>query len=462
MNILLVTTDSLRADRLRSGDGLTPCIDAIAEEGVEFQQAITHGHGTPVAFPAILSGTYPMLYGGCSQLSPKRPILARSLREAGYETVAFTSNPHLFDKYGYEVGFDEFNQYEKTGNGGERNNRHSVLEHVRLSVQSHIDDSSRIYDLARQIYYFLLTATDERPYAPADEINQHVLDWLDCRESETPFFMWVHYMDSHYPFYQDDKTLSAIGAESISTREQRRVNRLMNESPERLSDNDVEVLTTLYDAETYFVDQEFGQLLDGLNERGLRDDTLVVVTSDHGEAFGEHGGFGHYKALYEELVRVPLVIDPPKKTTATVEQQVGLADLAPTFLEYAGVDTSTEGPFSGESLWPLIGNGRSRSRDERHVVGHGDPLGVRTTKWKYIWWDRDGDEPLDAELFDLKTDPDETTDVSDEYPEVIAAFDDYLSGHIWEAEATADALTDDAAPDIEQTTKDQLEALGYT
>jgi arylsulfatase A-like enzyme len=457
MNVLLVTIDSLRADRVLPQNGLTPQIDALAAADVHFPQTITHGHGTPVAFPAILTGTYPMLYGGCSRLSPDRPILARRLQNEGYETAAFTSNPHLFDKYGYEVGFDEFNQYQKTGENDD--GHHSPLERIRLTVQPYLDNDSRLYDVARRIYYYLLTATDERPYAPADEINDHVIDWLDARDGDNPFFAWVHYMDVHYPFYQDEETLSEIGADPISTSEQRRVNRLMNEGPEELSERDVDTLTTLYDAETYFTDRELGRLLDALRERELYEDTLVIVTSDHGEAFGEHDGFGHYKALYEELVRVPLVIHVPGQQSRTVDSQVGLTDLAPTVLDYVGLEVSEN--ISGESLQPLIQGDRSDRTDERHVIGHGDPLGVRTERWKYIWWNRDGDDPIDAELFDLQADPKETTDVSAVHPEVVKAFDEYLAAHVAHAEETADALHGTGETAVDAEIEDQLEALGY-
>jgi arylsulfatase A-like enzyme len=455
MNVLLLTVDSLRADRILSDDCPTPRLDELIDDEVQFTQAITHGHGTPVAFPAILTGTYPMLYGGCTQLSAERPILARKLHEEGYDTAAFTSNPHLFDKYGYGVGFDTFNEYRSDEGGDEH---HSPLERVRLAVQPYLDSDSRLYDLARRMYYFLLTTTNERPYAPADEINDHVIEWLDSREGDDPFFSWVHYMDPHYPFYQDEETLAAVGVDPISNSEQRRLNRLMNEEPESLTDADIDLLTDLYDAEVYFTDQQLGRLFDALRERGLYDDTLVIVTSDHGEAFGEHDGFGHYKALYEELVRVPLVMQIPDQESATVHTQTGHADLAPTILDYLGIDHSLA--FSGDSLRTLI-EGQS-SEHGRHVVGHGDPLGVRTEEWKYIWWDRDGDEPLDAELFDLQTDPAETTDVGDEHPDVVEEFDEYLASHVRHAEETGGALDDsEGAADAEGEIAEQLEALGY-
>jgi arylsulfatase A-like enzyme len=233
----------------------------------------------------------------------------------------------------------------------------------------------------------------------------------------------------------------------------------MNEDPEELSEHDVDTLTTLYDAETYFTDRELGRLFDTLRERELYEDTLVIVTSDHGEAFGEHDGFGHYKALYEELVRVPLVIHVPGQESKTVDSQVGLADLSPTVLDYLGLETPDT--VSGESLRPLIEGDRSERVDERHVIGHGDPLGVRTERWKYIWWVRDGDEPIDAELFDLRADPEETTDVSADNPKLVEAFDEYLATHVAHADETADALDSQTETEVDAEIEDQLEALGY-
>lgn len=490
MNVLLITIDSLRADRVDPNRRLTPEINAVADSGINCRQAVTHGHGTPVAFPSILTGTYPMLYGGCSSLSPRRPVLARRLQAAGYDTVAFTSNPHLFRKYGYGVGFDEFNEYRGDADNSTGGN-YSVLERIRLAVSSTFGQESWIYDFLRPIYYFLLTATDERPYAPADEVNEQFLSWLDDRDSSSPFFSWVHYMDVHYPFYQDDDRLAEIGSDPISTGTQRRLNRLMNESPEELTDADIDTLTTLYDAETRFVDEQLGRLLDALHDRGLYEDTVVIITSDHGEALGEHNRFGHYSAHYEEIVRVPLVFHVPGTVGGIVDRQVGLVDIAPTVLDYLdeSVDIAEDVPFSGTSIRPLVedasngetgdhegvggdwlgvDNERRLGEDDpwwpgnHHVLGHGEPLGIRTERWKYIWWDRDGDEPLDADLFDLRDDPQETTDVSEDYPDVVTTFDDYLAAHVAHGKATdhdpeAASHDGDADGEIEA----QLEALGY-
>jgi arylsulfatase A-like enzyme len=421
--------------------------------------------------------------------------LARRLQNAGYDTVAFTSNPHLFEKYGYGVGFDEFNEYrgdvENNSGGG-----HSLLERTRLAVSSMFGQESWVYDILRPVYYFLLTATDERPYAPADEVYEQFFSWLDGRDSSAKFFSWVHYMDVHYPFYQDDKRLAEIGCEPIPTRKQRRVNRLMNESPEKLTDADIEILNSLYDAETRFADEQLGRLFDGLRDRGLYDNTVVVITSDHGEALGEHDGFGHYSAHYEEIVRVPLVLHIPGTSPEIVDRQVGLVDIAPTILDYLDepIDTADNVPFSGSSIlsliedssnastnnsgsadveglvgdWPGVNDDQFPGEDDPwwpgncHILGHGAPLGLRTVRWKYIWWERDGDEPMETELFDLYADPKETIDVSDDYPDVVATFDDYLAAHVAHAKATDHdphtASYDNTDADIEA----QLKALGYT
>lgn len=460
MNVLLVTIDSLRADRVAEDNDLTPTIDALAEDGIDCQQAISHGYGTPVAFPSILSGTYPRLHGGISYFSDRRPALAERLQRDGYETAAFTSNPHLFERYGYENGFDEFNAYGESGD----DSGHSLIDRIRLTAAEYVSEDSKLYDLLRRVYYLLLTATAERPYTPADDINDRFFDWFDGRENDDQFFGWVHYMDAHYPFYQDESMFEKIGADPLSMGRQREVNRLMNEEPESMTDADVEDLETLYDAETRFSDDQLGRLLDGLRARDAEEDTLVVVTSDHGEALGEHDAFGHYPVLYEELVRVPLVVRVPGESSATVTEQVGLADIAPTVLDYLDlpVETDTDEPFSGASIRPLAeGTHDGEWVGNRHVIAHDDPIGLRTPRWKYGWIDHDGPEPNRVELFDLDADPEETTDVSDEHPDLVAEFDDYLADHVRHAEATdhdPDAPSDTADDDVQ----DQLEALGYT
>jgi arylsulfatase A-like enzyme len=463
MNVLLVTIDSLRTDRVVEDNDLTPTIDALAAEGIDCPEAISHGHGTPIAFPSILSGTYPALHGGVSYFSEQRPALASRLQRAGYDTAAFTSNPHLFERYGYENGFDDFNAYGESGD----DSGHSWIDRIRLFAASHVDEDSTLYNLLRRVYYILLTATKERPYTPADQINDRFFDWLDGRDSDDPFFSWVHYMDVHYPFYQDEEIFEKIGVDPIPVSRQREVNRLMNEEPEAMTEEDIADLATLYDAETRFTDDELRRLLDELRARDEYEDTLVIVTSDHGEALGEHDAFGHYGALYEELVRVPLVFRIPGEESATVSEQVGLADIAPTVLDYLGepVEVDDDEPFSGASIRPLAEGTFEGGSDDWsgncHVIAQGDPIGLRTPHWKYTWWEHDGPEPRRVELFDLDADPEETTDVSDEHPEVVAEFDEYLAEHVRHAEAT-DHDPDAPAEEADDDVQEQLEALGYT
>jgi uncharacterized sulfatase len=236
----------------------------------------------------------------------------------------------------------------------------------------------------------------------------------------------------------------------------------MNERPESLTDSDIRKLESLYDAEVRFTDNQLSSLLDGLERRGLLEETMIVVTSDHGEALGERGSFGHYQALYEELVRVPLVIRPPGGASATVEEQVGLVDIAPTVLDYAEIEFPESINFSGVSLRSAI-DGRALNRpDERLILGQGSPLGLRTPRWKYIWWERDGAEPHRSELFDLEDDPGERCDVSSDHQDIVQRFDDFLADHV--THATETEPEDGPAgikPETDEELEEQLEALGY-
>jgi arylsulfatase A-like enzyme len=144
---------------------------------------------------------------------------------------------------------------------------------------------------------------------------------------------------------------------------------------------------------------------------------------------------------------------------------VGHVEIAPTVLDFLDepIAADEEEAHSGASLRHLI-DGDEEWPSQRHVIGHGDPLGVRTKRWKYIWWDRDGDKPVDSELFDLQTDPDETTDVSDEYPNVTSELDTCLSGHIAQAKETdhdPNTTTRNEGETSDEGIEAQLKALGY-
>ncbi|GAB3687908.1 hypothetical protein GCM10028857_21500 [Salinarchaeum chitinilyticum] len=294
---------------------------------------------------------------------------------------------------------------------------------------------------------------DTAAYADATEITQSAIEWIEGRDPERPFFTWLHYMDVHYPFMPPAEHLAALDIDPPSKRRIAKLNGLMHENPDQITESDREQLLDLYRAELHYTDAEIGRVLDRLAEANELEDTIVVVTGDHGEAFGEHGRYGHHPYLYDELLRVPLILNGPGLGAGTVvDDQVSLIDIGPTLYDLTGVETPEA--VQGESLVPLIDGEESDERVALCTALGGDTLAARTTEWKCFWRVRDGE----VELYDLEEDPEETNDVSAQRPEVVERFKGELESYLEAAEATDIDLPE---PTVSSETKGRLRDLGY-
>lgn len=450
-NVLLVTVDSLRADAVRAkphGESVTPRIGELADRGVRFEEAIANGSNTPTSFPSILTSTYPLMYGGFKYLDDSRPFVAEQLSEAGFETVAYHSNPHLGPNWNYDRGFERFND---RGDAAEHSDV-GAINRLRAGIEERLDNDSAIYGVLRRIWHLFSMSTGTAAYANATSITDSALDWLEEWNGKRRFFLWLHYMDVHYPFMPPAEHLEAIGADVPGKRRVAKLNGQMHENPEQISD--LEQLLDLYYGEVRYADHEVGRLLDALSERGALDSTLVAVTGDHGEAFGEHGEYGHHPTPYEELVRVPLVLAGPDAAgEETVTEQVELADVGPTV--YECVDVPIPDPVQGRSLAPLFqGDGGSAEDPVAICTGSRTVLASRTSRWKCIW----NIETDAMDLYDLTDDPEETLDVADDNPGVVENFKEVLEDHLDEV-----ATTETEHPDVtvSSETEARLRDLGY-
>lgn len=245
-NVILVTVDSLRYDRaLRSERAVDPAptLSRLAEEGVSFDRAFANGPNTPSSFPTILTGTYPMMYGGDRYLDEQRPFLSATFQNAGMRTVGYHSNPHLGPEKNYNYGFDTFND------GAEDD---ADAHTIKNFVDDHVPSESLLYSVLRRIWHNLTLRTSTSAYAPATEITDRAVDWFRVEwNGETPYFMWLHYMDVHYPFTPPDRFLEELGVDPLSTRRTVDLNGRMQEDPESLTDEDRADLLDLYRERSY-------------------------------------------------------------------------------------------------------------------------------------------------------------------------------------------------------------------
>lgn len=406
-NLLLVSIDTLRADAVGSygaTGGLTPNLDRLARDGARFDQAITSSSWTLPAMASLFTGLNVRRHGagwvtnprdplGRAPLSPSLWTLTRAMRERGYETAAIITNPYLALRYGFGAGFDAYEN---------------------LSIQSEIVVAFQHTALVRAVAWVW------PGLLPGDRsamVTERATGWLRRRPAERPFFLWLHYIDPHAPYipgsgarvnsFRGDSLLAGAGDAEVDGVPPD-IARLRS-GEVRPNQEQKEQMRRLYDGEVAEVDAAIGGVLDELDELGLTASTIVLCVSDHGEEFWEHSGVEHGRTVYEEVVRVPVLLRWPGRVPAgkEVESLAGLIDIAPTVIDLlgwpppAGLDgRSLREDLGGETASPAPILIESMHFAEERV-------GLRTPTHKYVRW-ADGKE----EAYDLIADPRELVDLA--------------------------------------------------
>jgi len=323
-NIILLTVDALRADHV-SYHGYdrrtTPFIDSLVSESFTFRTAIAPSSHTREAVPALLSGQNPTIFAN-DGYRMTTPNIGGVLSRHGHRTAAFHSNPYLSRAYGYGDGFDKFDDDLLLG-------------------------QNRLLALAQTALNKLLMQRGDF-YARADRINNRALSWLD--QAPEPFFLWNHYMDVHGP-YNPPQGYDIFLDEEISGSTSQDLYQRSIDDPGSISEEDHRRLVDAYDGEIQYLDEQIRVLFEKLKRRNLLDDTLVILTADHGDAFGEQGYYGHPRDLHEGLLHVPLLIHDPQRDKKVVKDIVTTRDVPATILSWAGIEDSD---IIGNSLWEVV------------------------------------------------------------------------------------------------------------
>jgi len=348
-NVLVILVDTLRADHLSAygyGRPTSPHIDAIAKQGVIFDNAVSTSSWTLPAHQSLLTGRYPHEHGPLREqpLNPTYPTLAQALDDRGYRTGAFSANTDFFNRRaGFDRGFLHFEDY----------------------FYSAADAAYRTYwgRLLFHDYVAQLIGLDELPpRKKAADVNRSLLGWVD-RDRERPFFAFINYFDIHSPYVPAqpyrDKFAASDGEAACTPALGKRLNPLHRgtefEQLMRLSPACFQLQEDRYDGGIAYVDDQIGALFSELTNRGLDKDTLVVITSDHGESFREHGLVTHGTSLYRELTWVPLVYWWPGHIPAgmRIERPISsTASLPATILDLLGDTGQKEFPVpSLAQLW---------------------------------------------------------------------------------------------------------------
>ncbi len=288
-----------------------------------------------------------------------------------------------------------------------------------------------------------------------------MLEWLDHRPSDRPFFLYVHTVDPHVPYLPPEEDVARYDPEPYDGVVDFGRDRMLLEKVKagqiQLGARDRAHLEALYDAEITYHDRHFASVIEALERRGLADDTIVVFTADHGEEFYDHGSVGHGHSVWEELIHVPLIVRWPGLTDGAmqIDETVGLVDVMPTLLEALGLDVPDE--VSGRSIAPLLA-GRSEDAPRCAVTGFMD--GWRTiVVGRYKLVQRTASR---WQLYDLAADPAEQHDLAAERPIAVRYLRGLLGVALAEAESGAPLAQHEVArAQIDDTLRQQLEALGY-
>jgi arylsulfatase A-like enzyme len=445
-SIVLVTVDCLRADHvgfMGYHRATTPFLDALAAESFVFPAAIVAGAPTYYSLPSILASRYPLALGrDVLGIGPDEPTLASVLKQAGYATAAFTAaNPYISSRFGYQQGFDKFRDFlddDRTYNetaahlgniqgGTASDSWSSRLNRELLKIRPVLGPIGTIYDeLYFQYCQRSIPVADSldtlRRFPAADVIVDEACRWLDTIDDQ-PFFLWLHLMDPHSPYYPKEEALALMGDAPLSPFRARYANSFWNRSdigPTRLARHR-DAIVALYDAGVRWADKQIARLIEKLRESQRWDQCIFAFTADHGEEFLDHGGRYHQPLhLMEELIHVSLLVrvpdrpeeDSPKKEFA--KAPFSLLHLAPTLLNAAGLEAPSA--FEGKSFWPQARDGRAYDAVaiSECVAGCTNPfrpenrlgprvLSVRESRYKLVLH---FDSSMEN-LYDLEADPGE-------------------------------------------------------
>lgn len=403
--ILLITVDTLRADHCGFHGyrrNTTPFLDQLAQENVFFRNAYSNGPLTVRSFPSILCSTYQASNKGDItdyNLPAEAKTAAEYLREMGYYTVAFQAgNPFISRYYGFDRGFDEFHDYLFD----DREPQSSPVSKVKKLLRP-LKIIRNLYSRVKKlsfIGYYLRVLKGSEPFVRAEKINRDLLNWFDKNDKEK-VFMWVHYMDVHQPHFYHPRVGEILGINPVSKFREALIWTDIN-SHDPVPEKRLKTMQDLYDVEVRRLDDEIGSLFKELGDRGLLEDSLFIVTSDHGDEFGEHGGVGHLLKLYNEMLHVPLILADGERS-GCVDNTVDLACILPTVLHYLGVEAHD---LAGESLTEFIDSDRERTvvseSIEKDPTPHEIISAIKDGVKLIHYFSGSGDE-----LYDLRRDPGE-------------------------------------------------------
>jgi len=422
-NLLLISLDTVRADHCSAygyGRSTTPVLEALSAEGIVCDAAYSVSPITAPSHATLFTGLMPQTHGlrvNGERLSDFGLTLAERLTAAGYQTAGVAGSFVLNRTFGLDRGFEFWDDYFPA-----EGSKHPSSEWMGHEVPAGFDRR-------------------------ADQTTEIAADFLrDSRDPDRPFFLFVHYFEPHGPYVPPDRWRKDFPCDQGSS--------------------ELESMVSAYDAGLAFTDDEVGRLLKVLDEMGSTEDTIVIVTADHGEGLMTHGAMAHGQHLYDEAVRIPLMFRWPNRLAEgrKLAPAVSLADLAPTILELLGINEGAQ-EMDGRSFAPWLlspsvegvtfpvfmfrGKVRRAVVEKRWIEG--ERFGVLDGQWKFLTSESEEDE-----LFDLEADPKERMNLASSYPQEVERLELLLNPWV-----RMKSPTDGSGITLSLEESQILEALGY-
>lgn len=437
-NLILVMVDTLRADQLDcyGGPVAAPAICSLARDGGTAFIGFSHASWTKPSAASLLTSMLPSSHGAVSKtasVSPKAVFVSEALKEHGYATGGIVSNINLAPSFGFDQGWDEYTYLAPDYLAGAKESSSKLI----------------LYQIARKVWFKL------RPghrvgdyYQPAPVVNERAFDFLD-RHRDSRFFLFVHYMDPHDPYFEHPYDGRAVA-------------RVENEHPDPA---DAPEMLRLYQGEIRFLDGHFAKLIEKLKSLGLYDRTIIALTADHGEEFQEHGGWWHGLTLYEDQIHIPFLVkwlrdhrEAPERVEDHLARQI---DIAPTLLARAGAPV----PGAMQGLDLLAPWEERAEKDQIHLAEEdheGNVLrALRTLDWKWLEANEGNPRGLPAEqLFEIRLDPGEQNDLVTQRPEIAREMREKADAKVQFARSNAIGSGEHGV-ELSQSECEALKALGY-
>ncbi len=468
-NVILIITDTIRADFLSSygyAKETSSVLSGLAQESVVYKNAYSTASWTLPSVASILTGTYPGFHGGhrvesagnifsVNKLAEENVTIAEVLQQNGYTTAGITSCEFVTGKFGFDQGFDYFDD---------------AISNYCFAFLS--------FGLLRFLDVFIpvrdyLWASGFYGHRIGKQINESAFRWLEyAAPREKPFFLLLHYFDAHHPYLPEgigisDETIPldirrryALNSPNYTVLENSIIYSVIKGKKGLLAD-EYALLTENYEREIQLTGKHIGEVFDTLKKLGFYDNSIIIMTSDHGESFGEHGQMLHGTSLYEETIKVPLMIKYPKKdgTTGSIDFPVSLTGIVPTILTYLGIQMPPD--IQGVEL--------NNSEGQKIISqNYSDP------SWKYNQWTkrfaqdlisfRSGDYKYmkafggEDVLFHLTADPDEKHNIAGKNHLELSKIKKKLDGYIRDLQLADSSV---CPIGVDKKTIQSLKSLGY-